>query len=78
MSMDDEGQITVKSGSRTKPANVQDQSQDIYGGKIGLIIDGRSRPLEIPKSERERRMLLSGWDKQLNVHRQIGIIGEAG
>jgi hypothetical protein len=47
----------------------------ISGGQVGLVIDTRSRPIEIPAGDNERLSKLLFWDKQLNAHQQVAPIG---
>lgn len=66
------GQMTVKGGS-----SLAKEPQTIAGGSVGLVIDGRSRPILLSRQEKERRVQLLNWDKQLNVHQQVGMLEEA-
>lgn len=42
-------------------------AEEIDGGLIGLIIDARGRPLNLPADNRERQMRLQQWYKALDV-----------
>lgn len=75
MAADDSGQVEVKSG-RKLPATAREEAEvEVIGGEVGLIIDGRSRPLQLPVKDRERRQLLKIWGKQLDVNGRVGEIG---
>ena len=71
---DDQGALKVV-GSHSKA--VKEAQQQAIGGEAGLIIDGRGRPLTLPSNDSERRSMLLQWDRQLNAHRQYGVIGES-
>ncbi|HEY3316258.1 MAG TPA: glutamate mutase L [Bacillota bacterium] len=38
------------------------------GGLVGVVIDGRGRPLELPQNDRERVAKLTRWIEALNVY----------
>jgi uncharacterized protein (TIGR01319 family) len=40
----------------------------LYGGVVGLILDGRGRPFSLPESPDERTKKLLGWFKALNAY----------
>ena len=40
----------------------------IYGGLVGIILDGRDRPISIPSDPRERLSYLSSWSEALNEY----------
>ena len=42
--------------------------REVRGGVVGIILDGRGRPLEIPKEEGERVNMLSEWIISLDVY----------
>lgn len=42
--------------------------REVRGGVVGIILDGRGRPLEIPKDEEERVNMLSEWILSLDVY----------
>lgn len=42
--------------------------REIRGGVVGIILDGRGRPLEIPKDEGERVNMFSEWILSLDVY----------
>ncbi len=42
--------------------------REVRGGVVGLIFDGRGRPLELPEDESERVNLLSEWIFALDVY----------
>ncbi|MEE8335433.1 MAG: glutamate mutase L [Candidatus Neomarinimicrobiota bacterium] len=47
----------------------------LYGGVVGLIFDGRGRPLNFSKDENERIKNLQKWSKQMNEYPSLeGII----
>ncbi len=43
-------------------------STSVDGGVVGLIIDTRGRPLELPTDNPERQQLLRGWEKAINLY----------
>jgi hypothetical protein len=40
----------------------------IRGGTVGVILDGRGRPLKLPDDETERRQQLSQWVRALELY----------
>ncbi|MEM1699739.1 MAG: glutamate mutase L, partial [Sulfolobales archaeon] len=40
----------------------------VRGGVVGVVIDGRGRPLYVPQDPRERRKLLVSWFKALELY----------
>jgi len=40
----------------------------IFGGVVGVLVDGRGRPLTLPKEDGERRRLLLKWFKALDLY----------
>lgn len=38
------------------------------GGAVGIIIDGRGRPLELPEDKQKRMDLLAQWNKALDIY----------
>ncbi|MEA1912795.1 MAG: glutamate mutase L [candidate division WOR-3 bacterium] len=40
----------------------------LRGGVVGVIVDCRGRPLELPGNEEERREKLEGWNKALSIY----------
>ncbi|OGL48135.1 MAG: methylaspartate mutase [Candidatus Schekmanbacteria bacterium RBG_13_48_7] len=38
------------------------------GGVVGLVLDGRGRPLNLPSDSKERRVSLANWMKSLKVY----------
>lgn len=42
-------------------------AEEIDGGLVGLIIDARGRPLNLPSDNRERQMRLQQWHQALDV-----------
>ncbi|MEE8437935.1 MAG: glutamate mutase L [Candidatus Neomarinimicrobiota bacterium] len=47
----------------------------LYGGVVGLIFDGRGRPLIFSKDENERIKNLQKWSKQINEYPSLEGIG---
>ncbi|MCX7933736.1 MAG: methylaspartate mutase, partial [Planctomycetota bacterium] len=39
--------------------------RQVRGGKVGLILDGRGRPLALPAEAARRRYLLQKWQRSL-------------
>jgi hypothetical protein len=44
----------------------------IYGGIVGIILDGRDRPISIPKDPQERLIFLNNWSNALNEYPKKG------
>jgi MutL protein len=42
--------------------------KEIRGGTVGVILDGRGRPLKLPDDETERRQQLSQWVRALELY----------
>jgi uncharacterized protein (TIGR01319 family) len=42
--------------------------KEIRGGTVGIILDGRGRPLKLPDDETERRQQLSQWVRALELY----------
>jgi uncharacterized protein (TIGR01319 family) len=40
----------------------------IYGGQVGILLDGRGRPLELPETDDERISKLKEWSKVVNEY----------
>ncbi len=40
----------------------------LYGGVVGLVLDGRGRPLELPSTPDERMALLRRWNEALDIY----------
>lgn len=40
----------------------------IYGGQVGILLDGRGRPLELPETDNERIAKLQEWSKVVNEY----------
>ncbi|MDG1847298.1 MAG: glutamate mutase L [Candidatus Marinimicrobia bacterium] len=45
---------------------------DIYGGQVGIIIDGRGRPLQIDQSSSKRIADLKKWSDALDEYPELG------
>jgi hypothetical protein len=41
---------------------------ELHGGEAGLILDGRGRPIELPKDPRERVAALERWAEALDLY----------
>ena len=48
--------------------NGQEIPTDIFGGTVGLIFDGRDRPITIPEEQDKRIESLRSWSKALNEY----------
>ncbi len=42
--------------------------KEVRGGAVGIILDGRGRPLQLPDNDIERRQQLAQWVRALNVY----------
>lgn len=71
-SAEEVGEMIVKGGAE----HLTKEVQTVVGGSVGLVIDGRARPILLSRQDRERRTQLLNWDKQLNVHQQVGMLEE--
>ncbi len=40
----------------------------VHGGTVGLVLDARGRPLEFPEDESQRKSMIKGWIKSLNMY----------
>ena len=40
----------------------------VYGGVVGLILDGRSRPISIPTASDDRLAALKSWSEAVNEY----------
>ncbi len=43
------------------------RSVSLHGGHVGVVLDGRGRPIQLPPYETERRSLLKRWYKQMGL-----------
>ncbi len=43
----------------------------IYGGQVGILLDGRGRPLELPETDNERIAKLQEWSKVVNEYPEL-------
>ncbi len=43
-------------------------SKRVRGGVVGVVLDGRGRPLYLPQDERERRKLLTSWYRAIEAY----------
>ncbi|PUA33652.1 MAG: methylaspartate mutase [Zestosphaera tikiterensis] len=43
-------------------------SRKVRGGVVGLVLDGRGRPIYLPASDKERRKLVLGWFKSMDLY----------
>ncbi len=44
---------------------------NIYGGQVGILLDGRGRPLELPETDNERISKLQEWSKVVNEYPEL-------
>ena len=60
------------------PATPSQNNQDIiddfcmFGGQVGIVFDGRGRPLEIDASSSKRISNLKKWSEAMNEYPEIG------
>ena len=47
---------------------MQSLSSTIYGGVVGLIFDGRNRPINLPKESSDRINNLLSWSDAVNEY----------
>tara|TARA_B100002052_G_scaffold121429_2_gene111765 strand:+ start:3046 stop:4848 length:1803 start_codon:yes stop_codon:yes gene_type:complete len=43
-------------------------SGDIYGGEVGIILDGRGRPFNFKLDTKDRKKLINAWSQSLNEY----------
>jgi hypothetical protein len=53
------------------------EMRSTVGGEVGMVIDGRGRPLPLSEKANERRGQLLAWDRQMNAHQQVANIGDS-
>ena len=46
----------------------QEHRARVRGGVVGLILDGRGRPLSLPEEEEDRRASIDGWSSALGLY----------
>ncbi|MFH1569431.1 MAG: glutamate mutase L [Gemmatimonadota bacterium] len=46
----------------------QEVRRPVYGGVVGLMLDGRGRPLVLPAGDAERRARLDQWNRALGLY----------
>ncbi len=46
----------------------QEMNATVYGGEVGIILDGRNRPIGIPSDSKKRLELLKEWSEALNEY----------
>ena len=46
----------------------QEHRAPVRGGVVGLILDGRGRPLSLPEEDGERRSRIDGWSRALQLY----------
>ena len=49
--------------------------REIKGGTVGLILDARGRPLELPTDESRRRQSVAGWSEAMDLYPQPAHVG---
>ncbi len=49
----------------------------VEGGVVGIIIDGRGRPLRLPADDATRIDAIRGWERALDVYPEQSLSGEA-
>ena len=49
----------------------QELTSTIYGGEVGIILDGRNRPIEIPNDQGMRLELLKKWSNAINEYPKV-------
>ena len=49
----------------------QELTSTIYGGEVGIILDGRNRPIEIPNDQGLRLDLLKKWSNAINEYPKV-------
>ena len=48
-------------------------SRQVRGGTVGLILDGRGRPLELPEESQERRQAIAAWAAALDLYPPVSV-----
>ncbi len=49
----------------------QELSTNIYGGEVGIILDGRERPIKIPDDVSQRIKYLKSWQKAVDEYPEV-------
>jgi len=44
----------------------------VHGGTVGLVLDGRGRPLSLPADPTQRRTLVRQWAEEARLYREQG------
>jgi len=65
-----EGQLTVRpaKGWNVGSGPGQEVTRPVRGGVVGLLLDGRGRPLALSREEGERRAQLAQWNQALGLY----------
>ncbi len=50
-------------------------TQEVSGGEVGIILDGRSRPLTLPQDAKKRIALLRKWARSLDAYSEEALEG---
>jgi hypothetical protein len=62
--------VTPERGYDVGAGRGQAVTREITGGTVGLLLDGRGRPLEMPTSQDERVRKLREWNRALDAYPQ--------
>jgi len=69
---DERAQLNLKpkSGLDVGAGSGKEMQVEVAGGVVGIIIDARGRPLQIPKNDDQRVRKLQEWSAELDVYRR--------
>jgi len=48
-------------------------TKDIHGGVVGLLLDGRGRPLRFPVEQQARVAALTKWFKAVDLYPELSV-----
>jgi hypothetical protein len=50
--------------------NGRPAEQKVTGGVVGIVLDARGRPLQLPESKAERTAKLNAWGREIGAYSQ--------
>jgi hypothetical protein len=68
---DVEAQIEPIRGVDVGAGRGQTHSARLWGGVVGLVLDGRGRPLDLPADPGTRRAALMRWNRALDIYPEL-------
>ena len=55
------------------PYQSEKVSHEVRGGTVGLIIDGRGRPLGLPEDRQQCQMSMKTWVENMALYEEIDV-----